>query len=123
MLHRMVFACSLVLRNIGIMWSLFLRICESLRGGLKVFSRSHHLVILGYQKDGVFVQVPLVQGAAGDVDRREVVQVSAKFFCQSMNFLRFSTLFVILPSEHDGVVTVPSCSSFGIFAFRWSFWH
>ena len=54
--------------------------------------------------------------AVGEVDRLEV-QVSAIIFSPSMNFLRFSKLFVILSSEHDGIVTVPSCSSLGIFCF------
>ena len=62
--------------------------------------------------------VPLVPGCAvGDVDRREVVQVSAKFFCPSMAFLRFSVLRVILPSVHDGIVIVLSRSSLGISCF------
>ena len=73
---------SVVLRNIDVLSSLFLsKICESLRGGLEIFSRSHRsslpVIIIGYH---VFVQVLLVPGSGvGDVDRREVVQVSAKF--------------------------------------------
>ena len=62
------------------------RICQILRNcqckGLG--SRSHQsslaIIIIGYQEDAVFVPVPLVPGCAvADVDRREVVQVSANF--------------------------------------------
>ena len=87
----------------------------------EIFSHSHRsslLIIIGYQHDGVFVLVQLVPGcAAGDVDRRYVVQVSTIIFCPSMNFLRFSLLFVILTSEHDGIVIVLSCSSLGLSCF------
>ena len=70
------------------------------------------------QRDGVCVPVPLVPGCGiRGVDRREVVQVSAKFFCPSMSFLRISILFVLLPPDHDGDVTLPSCSSSGIHCF------
>ena len=43
--------------------------------------------------------------AVGDVDRRDVVQVSAIIFCPSMIVPRFSILCVLLRSEHDGFVT------------------
>ena len=40
-----------------------------------------------YQRDGVFVPVPLVLGcAAGDVDRREAVQVTAVVFCPLLSW-------------------------------------
>ena len=111
---------SFVLRNKGILSSLFLsKTCESSRSGLAIFSRSHRsslpIIIIGYQRDGVFV---LVQGCGvGDVDRREVVQLSAKFFCPSVSSLRIWTVFVFLPPDHNGVVTLPSCSSSGIHCF------
>ena len=87
-----------------------------------VFSRSHRstlaIIIIACQHDGVFVLVPLVPGCrVGDVGRREVVQVSAKFFWSSMSFLRISALFVLLPRDHNGVVSRPSCSSSGIHCF------
>ena len=44
--------------------------------------------------------------AVGDVDLREVVLIPTIIFCASMNFLRFLILFVILPSEHDGIMIV-----------------
>ena len=123
MLHRMVFAVHSHSSAKGCFSFLFSsKICERLRGGINVFSRSHRssspIIIIGHQEDGVFVPVPPVPGCAvGDVDRREVVQVSTNIFCPSMNFPRFTTLFVILPSERDGVVTVLSCSSSGIHRF------
>ena len=41
----------------------------------------------------------------------------SKIFSPSVNFLVCSILFVVLPSEHDAIVTVPYCSSLGIFCF------
>ena len=51
------------------------------------------------------------------VDRREVVQVPTIIFCLSMNLLRPSMLCVLLPPDHNGIVTLPSCSSSGILCF------
>ena len=59
-----------------------------------------HHIIIAYQCDGVFVLVHLVPGCGvGDVDRREVVQVSAKFLCPSMGLLRISVLFTPLSPD------------------------
>ena len=48
---------------------------------------------------------------------RETVQAPTIIFCPSMNFLRLSILFVILPSEHDGIMFVLFRSSPGVFRF------
>ena len=37
-----------------------------------------------------------------DVDRREVVQISAILFCQSVGLLRISMLFILLPPDYGG---------------------
>ena len=64
----------------------------------KIFSRSHQsslrITISAHQRYGALVPVPLVPGCGvGDVDRWEVVQVSAIFFCPSVGLLRISILF------------------------------
>ena len=111
-LRRMVFASS----------SFLSKSCEIFRCGNEIFPCFHWssltILIIACQRDGAFVPVPLMPGCGvRDVDRRVVVQVSAILFRPSMNFLRFSIHFVILPSEHDGSVFVLSCSSFGIHCF------
>ena len=119
-------SCSLVLRNVDFLSSLFSsKICEIVHGGPEIFSRSHRsslsIIIIGYQED-VFVPLLLVPGCAeGDVDRRESVQMSAIIFCPSMNFLRFSILCVTLPSEHDEIMIVSSCSSLSVSCFSMVF--
>ena len=52
-----------------------------------------------------------------DVDRREVVQVSAICFCPSMGSLRISVLLILLPPDCDGVLVMFLCSSSGIHCF------
>ena len=52
----------------------------------------------------------------GDVDRREVVQVSAIFFCPTVVLLRIS-MFVLLPPDYDGALVVFLCSSSGVHCF------
>ena len=111
---------SLVLRKKGIMSSFFLsKTCEN-RSSLTI-------IIIAYQRDGALVPVPLVPGCdVGDVDRRDVVQVSATFFCPSTGLLKISILFVLLPLDHNGVLIVFPCSSSGIHCFPivplpWSF--
>ena len=99
--------CSLVLRNKRIPSSLFLsKTCGNFRSGFEICSCSHRssltIIVVAHQRDGAVVLVPLVpRCGVGDVDRREVVQVSA----------------VLLPPDHSGVVIVFSCSSWGIHCF------
>ena len=49
-----------------------------------------------------------------EVDRREVVQVSAIFFFPSMGLLKISALFILFPPDFNGVLTTFPCSSSGI---------
>ena len=73
---------------------------------------------IAYQRDGALAPVPLVpECGVGDVDRREVVQVSAIFFCPSVGLLRISILFILLPPDHNGVLVVFPCSSSGVHCF------
>ena len=82
---------SLVLRNIGILSSLLLsKTCENFDSGFEIFPcahRSSFSILFGtHQRDGALVPVPLFPGwEVRDVDRRDVVQVSAIFFCPSMD--------------------------------------
>ena len=75
-------ACSLVLRNEGILSFFFLsKTCENFRGGFEIFSCFHWstltILIVAHQRAGALVPVPLMPGCGiRDVDRREVVQVS-----------------------------------------------
>ena len=48
--------------------------------------------------------VPVPGCSVRDVDRRELVQVSAIFFCPSMGLLRMSILFILLPPDYDGAL-------------------
>ena len=71
-----------------------------------------------HQGDGAFVPVALVPGCGvGDVDRREIVQVSAIFFRPSVGLLRISILFILLPPDYDGALIVFPCSSSGVHCF------
>ena len=112
---------SLVLRKNSVV--LFLsKTSENFRSGLEIFSCFHWssltIIIVAHQRDGAFVQVPLVSGCDGrDVDRREVVQVSAIFFCPTVVLLRISMLFVLLPPDYDGALVVFPCSSSGVHCF------
>ena len=87
--------------------SLFLsKICENFRIGFEIFSCSHRsrltIVIITHQCNGALVPVRLLPGCdVRDVDRREVVQVSAIFFCPSVALLRISILFILLPPDHN----------------------
>ena len=61
-----------------------------------VFSCSHRsslaIIIIAYQRDGALVRVPLVPWCGvGDVDRRKVVLVSAKFLSIYELFENFNT--------------------------------
>ena len=76
------------------------------------------IFIVAHQRDGALVPVPLMPGCGvRDVDRREEVQVSAKFFCPSLGLLRMSVLFILLPPICDGAFTTFPCSSSDIYCF------
>ena len=98
--------------------SLFLsKIFDNLRRKLEIFSCFHWssmpICIVAHQCDGVLVPIHLVPWRdAGDVDCREVVQTSTKFFCPSRGQLRISILLVLLPPDYDGVLPVLLCSLF-----------
>ena len=69
------------------MSSVFLsKTCENFRSRFEIFSCFHWssltILIVAHQRDGALVSVPLMPGYdVRNVDRREVVQVSAIFFC------------------------------------------
>ena len=98
--------------------------CENFRSGFKVSSCSDRssftiIIVFAYQCDGALVPVPVVPGCGvGDVDRREVVQVSAMFFCPSVGLPRISILFILLPPDYNGALIVFPCSSSGIHCFQ-----
>ena len=122
-LHRMVFASfspSSEKRN-----SVVLVLVEDLRefrSGSEIFSCFHWsrltISIVACQRHGALVPVPLMPGSgARDVDRREVVQVSATFFRPSMGMLRISVLLILVPPDVNSVLTTFPCSSSGIQCF------
>ena len=90
---------SLFLRNEGILSSLFLsKTCENFRSGFEVSSCFHWFslttVIVAHQRDGVLVPMPLMPGCGmRDVDRRDVVQVSAILFCPAVALLKNLSTF------------------------------
>ena len=52
-----------------------------------------------------------------DVDRRQVVQVSAICFCPSVDLLSISVLFILLPPDFNSVLIMFPCSSSGNHCF------
>ena len=81
--------------------------CEVFRSG---FESLPAFIGAADQRDGALVPVPLMPGCGvRDVDRREVVQVSARFFCPSVGLLRISMLFILLPppAYDDALYCVP----------------
>ena len=88
----------------------------------EIFSRFHWssltILTVACQLDGALVLVRLLLGCGvRDVDRREVVQVSAIFCRPSMGTLRISVLLILLPPDCDSVFVMFLCSSFGIHCF------
>ena len=62
------------------------------------------------------VQVPLMSwGVVKDVDRREVVEVSATVGCPSVGLLGISILCILLPPDYDSALTTYVSMLF--------FWH
>ena len=98
-LHRMVFASfsrSAERRKSVVL--VLVEDFENSRSGSQIFScfewSSLTILIVPCQRDGALVPVPLMpRCGVRDVDRREVVQVSAIFFRPSMGLLRISVLF------------------------------